>query len=101
MASRAAGQLFSGLIVGAAIGATAAIVLASRTELTVPGQGARTLAGPTPFAPANQAIRRARHFMREVREQVKLAVEEGKKTAAETRADLNKRFDEAKHSRPD
>jgi len=99
MAFRAAGQLFSGLLVGAAIGATAAIVLASRTEVAVPGQGARTLAGPTPFAPANEAIRRAQHFVREVRTQVRFAVEEGKKTAAETRADLNKRFEEAKHSK--
>jgi hypothetical protein len=101
MASRAAGQLFSGLLVGAAIGATAAIVLASRTELAAPGQGTRHPTGPTPFAPANEAIRRAQHFMRAVRTQVKLAVEEGKKTAAETRADLNKRFDEAKHSHRD
>lgn len=100
MAFRAAGQLFSGLVIGAAIGATAAVVLASRTELAAPGQGTRDLTGPTPFEPANEAIRRVKRFAAELQLQVRVAIDEGRKTALETRADLNKRFDEAKRGRP-
>lgn len=99
MAARAAGQLVSGLVVGAAVGATVALVLASRADTAVAGKGSAAVTGPTRFAPANLMLARTRQLFSEVREQVRVAVAEGKRTAAETRADLNRRFDDAKHGK--
>lgn len=77
-----------------------ALLLSSRADanLTLPGSVARAPAGgPTPFAPANQAIARAQLFVQELRVQVRIAIDEGKKTATETREDLNRRFEQAKY----
>jgi hypothetical protein len=97
MAGTAAGKLLSGLVVGAAVGATVALVLSSRPSLTLP-RSARPddATGPTPFAPANELIIRARHLVDEVRMQVRQAVQEGKATAAQTRVELTTRFEAAK-----
>lgn len=96
MARNAAGKLLSGLVVGAVVGASVALVLSSRADITLPGKAARGANGPTPFEPANQVIARARLFVQEVRVQVQAAIDEGKKTAASTRQELTQRFEEAK-----
>ena len=102
MAGSAAGKLFSGLVVGAAVGAAMALVLSSRASgVALPGQGTATdgtVSGPTPFEPANQVIARAQHLVREVRAQIQLAVAEGKATTAQTRLELTTRFEAAKHA---
>lgn len=95
MGSRAAAQLLSGMVVGAALGATVALILASRSEVAA-GHGTGAIVGPTPFAPANAALDRARRLLDEVRAQMAIAIDEGRKSAAETRADLTKRFEDAK-----
>lgn len=101
MAGKAAGKLVSGLFVGAALGATVALVLSSRAGVAVPRSAAPEGGdGPTPFAPANELIERARHFVSEVRGQVRLAVQEGKATAAQTRIELTNRFEAAKRGEP-
>ena len=100
----AAGKLFSGLVVGAAIGASVAMLLSSRTGMALPGPDGVDRAasnGPTPFEPANRAIERTRAFVVEVREQVRLAVAEGKATAAQTRAELTRSFEDAKRGAQD
>lgn len=96
MAGKTAGKLFSGLVIGAALGATVALVLSSRTDVALPAPGDHAVAGPTPFDPANQLIARTRHFLDEVRTQIRIAVDEGRATAAQTRQELNGRFEAAK-----
>jgi hypothetical protein len=100
MARSSAGGLFSGLLVGAAIGAGVALLAASRANVAVAGApgSARPKSGPTPFEPANIAIGRAREFVSEVRTQMRLAMAEGRATAAQTRAELTARFEAAKHA---
>ena len=102
MAGSAAGKLFSGLVVGAVVGAAMALVLSSRASgVALPGQGATvdgTVSGPTPFEPANQVIARAQHLVREVRTQFQVAIAEGKATTAQTRLELTTRFEAAKHA---
>jgi gas vesicle protein len=100
MAWNAAGKLLSGLVMGAAVGATVALVLSSRASVALPhasdlerGGGV----GPTPFQPANEVILRARALVDEVRSQVREAVREGKETAARTRLELTQNFEAAKH----
>ena len=100
----AAGKLFSGLVVGAAVGASVAMLLSSRTGMALPGADGvdrASSAGPTPFEPANRAIGRTRAFVQEVREQVRLAIAEGKATAAMTRAELTRSFEDAKRGPQD
>ncbi|MDB5058876.1 MAG: hypothetical protein JWO59_2348 [Chloroflexi bacterium] len=103
MARSTTGQLFSGLFVGAAIGASVALALSSRTSVAVPGarSGRRSVSTPTPFEPANAVINRARTFVHEVRSQVRQAVEEGRATAAQTRQELTARFEAAKRAPQD
>lgn len=100
MAANAAGKLFSGLVVGAAVGAAMALVLSSRASaVALPGQGAVTggaVPGPTPFEPANQLIARTQHLVQEIRTQIQVAIAEGKATAAQTRVELTTRFEAAK-----
>ena len=97
MAGHTAGRLFSGLVLGAAVGATVALVLSSRASVALPRSGMPgKKSGPTPFEPANAVIDRARHLVDEVRGQVRMAVEEGRATAAQTRAELTNRFEAAK-----
>jgi gas vesicle protein len=95
MGSRAASQLLSGLVVGAALGATAALILASRGDVAT-GHSTAGTAGLTPFASANAALERAQRLLEEVRAQVAIAIDEGRKTAAQTRAELTRQFEEAK-----
>jgi hypothetical protein len=85
--------MVSGLAIGAVLGATAALVLSSRTGAMLPQSGAP---GPTPFEPANAIIARAQGFIAEVRQQVLAAIEEGRATAAATRQELTERFEAAK-----
>lgn len=102
MAASAAGKLFSGLVVGAVVGAAMALVLSSRASgVALPGQGATVggaASGPTPFEPANQVIARAQQLVREVRTQFQVAIAEGKATTAQTRLELTTRFEAAKHA---
>jgi gas vesicle protein len=100
MARSTSGKLFSGLILGAAIGAGVALVLSSRASLAAPGTRAssRPTTGPTPFEPANAVIDRALAFIDEVRSQVRQAVDEGRSTAAQTRQELTARFEAAKRA---
>jgi gas vesicle protein len=100
MAWQATGKLLSGLVVGAAVGATVAIVLSSRTAVVVPRSGGEAH-GPTPFEPANAVIARARMVVEEVRSQFRQAIDEGRATSARTRAELNARFEEAKRGAAD
>lgn len=103
MAGSATGNLFSGMIVGVALGAGLALFVSSRAGAGSPvGRLApKAKAGPTPFKPANLAIERARAFVSEVRTQVRLAVEEGRATSAQTRAELTAKFEAAKHTPAD
>jgi hypothetical protein len=95
MGWRATGNLLSGLVVGAAVGATVAIVVSSRAAGSLPrARGDGT--GPTPFEPANVLIARARGVVEEVRAQFRYAIEEGRAVNARTRAELNAKFEEAK-----
>jgi hypothetical protein len=98
MSRFATGKLFSGLVVGVALGAGVALVLSSRANISVPGARAAGIGvdGPTPFEPANVLIARARNFVDEVRSQVRQAVDEGRATAAQTRQELTARFEAAK-----
>lgn len=98
--ARAAGKLFSGLVVGAVVGASVAMLLSSRAGVAIPGT-TDTGSGPTPFEPANRAIARTRAFVEEVREQVRLAIAEGKATAAQTREELTRSFEDAKRGAQD
>jgi hypothetical protein len=95
MGWRATGNLLSGLVVGAAVGATVAIVVSSRAAGSFPrARGDST--GPTPFEPANVLIARARGMVDEVRAQFRYAIEEGRAVNVRTRAELNAKFEEAK-----
>ncbi|MGH2343612.1 MAG: hypothetical protein ACRDG4_00180 [Chloroflexota bacterium] len=100
MAWHATGKLLSGLVVGAAVGATAAIMLSSRAAVALPRSRGETH-GPTPFEPANALIARARTVVDEMRSQFRQAIEEGRATSARTRAELNARFEEAKRGSAD
>ena len=100
MAWRATGNLLSGLVVGAAVGATVAFVLSSRTADAFPRAGGNST-GPTPFEPANALIARARGVVNEVRAQFRLAIDEGRATSTRTRAELNAKFEEAKRGPAD
>jgi gas vesicle protein len=99
MAGLAAGKLISGLVVGAVVGASVALVLSSRSGVAMPRlpalKGAQP-GGPTPFEPANLLIARARHGLDDLRAQIRDAVAEGKATAAQTRVELTRRFEAAK-----
>jgi hypothetical protein len=97
---RATGNLVSGLVVGAAVGATIAIVVSSRAAGTLP-RARGDAAGPTPFEPANVLIARARGMVEEVRAQFRYAIEEGRAVNARTRAELNAKFEEAKRGPTD
>jgi hypothetical protein len=97
---RATGNLVSGLVVGAAVGATIAIVVSSRAAGTLP-RAREDAAGPTPFEPANVLIARARGMVEEVRAQFRYAIEEGRAVNARTRAELNAKFEEAKRGPTD
>jgi hypothetical protein len=103
MSRFATGKLFSGLVVGVALGAGVALVLSSRANITVPGSrsAGSSVDGPTPFEPANVLIARARTFVDEVRLQVRQAVDEGRATAAQTRQELTARFEAAKREPAD
>jgi gas vesicle protein len=104
MIGNAAGKFLSGLVVGAAVGASVALVLSSRADVAVPSGAAvdgRRGTGPTPFEPANQLIARARVIVDEVRAQIQQAVAEGKATAAQTRQELTARFEAAKRGTDD
>jgi hypothetical protein len=101
MAGSSTEKLVSGLVAGIALGVGLALFASSRSAEAgspIARLAARSKAGPTPFEPANLAIERARSFVIEVRTQVRLAVEEGRATAAQTRADLTARFEAAKHA---
>ncbi len=102
MAWNATGKLFSGLVVGAAVGATLAVVLSSRAGVALPrsSEHDQRVTGPTPFEPANALIERARSLVEDVRMQIRQAVDEGKRTAAATRQDLTARFEAAKRGTP-
>src|SRR5665213_2056177 len=97
---RATGNLLSGLVVGAAVGATVAIVVSSRTAGSLP-RARGDSAGPTPFEPANALIARARVMVDEVRAQFRYAIEEGRAVNARTRAELNAKFEDAKRGSSD
>lgn len=100
----AAGKLFSGLVVGAAVGASVAMLLSSRAGAALPGATAvdrASSSGPTPFEPANRAIERTRAFVTDVRDQVRQAIAEGKATAAQTREELTRSFEDAKRGAQD
>jgi hypothetical protein len=94
MFGSAAGKMVSGLAMGLALGATAALVLSSRAGSTLPER--RSASGPTPFEPANALISRAQGFITDVRSQFVAAIEEGRTTAAQTRLELTARFEAAK-----
>ena len=99
MAGLAAGKLISGLVLGAVVGASVALVLSSRNGVAMPRLPALKgdqMSGPTPFEPANVLIARARHGLDDLRAQMRDAVAEGKATAAQTRAELTRRFEAAK-----
>jgi hypothetical protein len=99
MATSSAGRLFSGLILGAALGGGLALLASVRTSSTLePEAMARTRSGPTPFEPANVLIQRARSVVDEFRAQVAQAVAEGQATAARTREELTATFEAAKRS---
>jgi hypothetical protein len=94
MFGSAAGKMVSGLAMGLALGATAALVFSSRAGSTLPQR--ETVPGPTPFEPANMLIARAQAFIADVRSQVVAAIDEGRATAAQTRQELTERFEAAK-----
>ena len=98
MARFSSGKLFSGLVVGVALGTGVALVLSSRASIGVPGARSplTALTGPTPFEPANILIARARSLVDEVRTQIRQAVDEGRTTAAQTRLELTARFEASK-----
>ena len=92
------GRLFSGLVVGAALGGGIAILLSSRANVAIPGAHAsgKPVAGPTPFEPINGLVVRARSFVSEVKSQIQQAVEEGRATAELTKKELTAQFEAAK-----
>jgi hypothetical protein len=73
-----------------------AVVFSSRAAVALPRTG-EAPAGPTPFAPANAVIARARTLVDDVRTQLRQALDEGRATAARTREDLTTRFEASKH----
>lgn len=100
MAWHATGKVLSGLVVGVAVGAGVAVVLSSRTAMSLP-RGTDAARGPTPFEPANALIARARAVVDDVRAQIRQAIDEGRATAARTREDLTARFEAAKQGTGD